>query len=350
MKRIAVILFNLGGPNNQDAVEPFLFNLFHDPAIIRLKQPWRYLIAKIISMRRTPIARDIYRKIGGGSPILRNTFMQAQALKDNLNSTSEGDFYETFMAMRYWHPFVSDTAKNVERFGPDEIILLPLYPQFSTTTTQSSLDNWQSAAAKIRLNIKTKTICCYPQQTGFVTALTENIEKAYNEASKHGQPRILFSAHGLPEKIAKDGDPYQVHCEMTVAALKEKLGAICSEGKLCYQSRVGPLKWLTPSVESEVRRAGKDKVPLVIVPISFVSDHSETLVELDMEYRDLAIETGVPFFIRAEVVGTMPAFIEGLATMIKRARCSPSECLSQNGARLCTADIKACAFQKGFQK
>ncbi len=326
MKKIAVILFNLGGPDKSSSVQPFLFNLFHDPAIIRLPQPLRFLIAKLISTRRAPVAREIYAKIGGSSPILKNTQAQAAALEQVLNSSSETQF-KTFIAMRYWHPFARETARQVEQFAPDEIILLPLYPQFSTTTTESSFKNWYQVAQKTGLNQPTKSICCYPQDKGFIRAVADKTKQAYGQAKKDGKPRILFSAHGLPEKIVKAGDPYQNQCEQTVEALRRELSIEKLDSVLCFQSRVGPMKWIGPSTDDEVHRAGQDKVPVVVVPIAFVSDHSETLVEIDMEYRALAKECGVPSFACVPTVGIAPDFINGLARLITETIVQKKDCV-----------------------
>ncbi|MDE2028996.1 MAG: ferrochelatase [Alphaproteobacteria bacterium] len=335
MKKIAVILFNLGGPDAPEAVEPFLFNLFNDKAIIRAPQPIRYLIAKLISTRRAPIAREIYAKIGGASPILKNTQAQADILTQALNARGD-TLYKCFIAMRYWHPFADGAAHAVKAFAPDEIVLLPLYPQFSTTTTQSSFDDWRRAACRQKLDIQTREVCCYSEEPGFIHAVAAFVRPAYDEAKKHGNPRILFSAHGLPEKIVKAGDPYAAQCAQTVEALRHELAIENLDSVLCFQSRVGPLKWIGPATDDEIRRAGAEKRPLVLVPVAFVSDHSETLVEIDIEYRALAGKCGVPFFASTPAVGTAPAFIEGLARLVEGA------CLSGPSARICPHKFSGC--------
>jgi len=341
MKKIAVVLFNLGGPNNKQAVQPFLFNLFHDPAIIGLPQPLRFLIASLISRRRAPIAYEIYGKMNGGSPILKNTQDQADALEKILNENSSDAQFKTFISMRYWHPFADEAAQKVKDFVPDEIVLLPLYPQFSTTTTGSSVKDWCRVAKKKNINVPTLTLCCYPQETGFIQAVAVATQRAYDEAKKYGKPRILFSAHGLPEKIIRAGDPYQAQCEMTTAALRRALD-VDADSVLCFQSRVGPLQWIKPATDQEIIRAGRDKVPLVVVPIAFVSDHSETLVEIDMEYRHLAKENGVPFFAFVPAVGAAPDFISGLARIVRMARNEKKNCLCAAGARVCGQEFSGC--------
>jgi protoporphyrin/coproporphyrin ferrochelatase len=339
MKKTAVILFNLGGPDRPEAVKPFLFNLFNDSAIIRLPQPLRFLIAKIISGKREKIAQDIYAKIGGGSPILENTRIQAEMLERALGSKPG---IKCFVAMRYWHPFAVETAEEVKKFAPDEMLLLPLYPQFSTTTTASSLKGWRKAVNKAGVQRPTKTICCYPTEPGFIRALAEQIRTSMKEASVHGKPRLLFSAHGLPEKIVQAGDPYPWQCEQTAAALVRELAIDGLDWVLCYQSRVGPLKWIGPSTDDEVRRAGNDKVPVIIAPIAFVSEHSETLVEIDMEYRHMALQAGSPFFAYTGAVSGAPVFIEGLAKLVRNALASDTDCASAAGGRICPPAFSGC--------
>jgi ferrochelatase len=214
--------------------------------------------------------------------------------------------------MRYWQPMTEAVVRSLKRFAPDRIVLLPLYPQFSTTTTGSSFKAWQAAAD---FKVPTVTVESYPTEPGFIRASVELIKEDLAKAS--GARRVLFSAHGLPEKTIKAGDPYQSQVEQTAAAIGEHLGNI--EWSVCYQSRVGPLRWIGPSTESEIRRAGTHKTGVVLYPISFVSEHSETLVELDIDYRRLANEVGVPTYIRVPTVGTHPLFIHGLANLVKAA-------------------------------
>src|SRR5690606_2862471 len=314
MAKKAVILFNLGGPDSPEAVEPFLFNLFNDPAILRVPQPLRWLLAKLISRRRAPLAKGIYAELGGASPIVPETVAQAHALADVLNEAG-GDGYRVFIAMRYWHPFAKETARQVKEWQADEVILLPLYPQFSTTTTASSFLDWSRAAKAAGLSVPTRAICCYPEEPGFIEAEAALIAPILQRME--GKPvRLLFSAHGLPQKIVDAGDPYQKQVERSVAAVVARLGAPALDWRLSYQSRVGPLKWLEPATDAEIIRAGKEGVSLIIVPIAFVSEHSETLVELDIEYGKLARESGVPEYYRIPTVSVEDAFIRGLARMV----------------------------------
>ena len=338
--RRAVVLFNLGGPDSLEAVRPFLFNLFNDKAIFRLPQPFRSLLAAFVAKRRAPIAVEIYRHLGGGSPLLPNTEAQAAALHAALGG---GPDLRVFIAMRYWHPFTAQTVSEVQAWGPDEIILLPLYPQYSTTTTASSLDAWHNAAKFLRLKVPTKAICCYPTAAGFISAAADLIAPALNEALEHGRPRLLLSAHGLPESVVKGGDPYQFQCEQTAAAIAAALGIPDLDWQVCYQSRVGPMKWIGPSTDEEIRNAAADKVPVVIAPIAFVSEHSETLVEIEIEYRKLARDVGVPYFVRVPTVSAAPSFIADLAGLVRQVSDMPLQaCVPGAAHRTCPKACSGC--------
>jgi ferrochelatase len=315
MTRVAVVLMNLGGPDSLAAVQPFLVNLFSDPAIVSLPSVLRLPLARLIAWRRVPAARDIYDRLGGRSPLLANTEAQAQALETVL-----GPGYRCFVAMRYWQPLSEETAGEVLEWAPDEVVCLPLYPQFSTTTTASSLAAWRIAAARQGLTCPTHMIRCYPCEQGLVEAMAGLIQPALDEASGAGKPfRLLLTAHGLPKRIVRQGDPYPNQVEETAAAVIAALGRPVLDWRVCYQSRVGPLEWIGPATDEEIRRAGKEAIPLVVAPISFVSEHSETLVELDLDYRHLAETTGVPSYHRVATVGVSPEFIESLAALVKRA-------------------------------
>lgn len=314
MARIAVVLMNLGGPDSPRSIRPFLINLFSDPAIIGLPQPLRWLLAQLITWRRLKAARDIYDHLGGGSPLLANTVAQAQALEHKL-----GDGYRSFIAMRYWHPMTEETVAAVKAWEPDEVVCLPLYPQFSTTTTGSSLSAWRGAAVRQGLSCRTRVVQPYPAAPGFVEALADLTKPVLDRAVKSHQTRLLLSAHGLPLKIVAAGDPYPKHIEETARAVVATLNRPNLDWTVCYQSRVGPLAWLGPATDDEIRRAGKDRVAVVLVPISFVSEHSETLVELDRDYRRLAEACSVPAYHRAPTVGADPRFIAALAELVETA-------------------------------
>jgi ferrochelatase len=335
--KTAIILFNLGGPDGPDAVKPFLFNLFNDPAIIRLPQPLRWLVAALIARRRAPTARAIYDRMGGRSPILPNTEAQARALEAAL-----GPGFKCFIAMRYWRPRARDEVAAVKAWAPDRVLLLPLYPQFSTTTTASSVREWQREAARAGLSVPTRTLGCYPANPGFVAAVADRVRAGLTQFEGRARPRVLFSAHGLPKKIVDAGDPYQVQVEESVAAVMAQLAMPDLDRVICYQSRVGPLEWLGPSTEAEVVRAGADRVPLLVVPIAFVSEHSETLVELDIEYRELAHREGVPDYVRVPTVDADPQFIAGLANEVRHGLAADRPTVPGSGQALCAPDRTDC--------
>jgi protoporphyrin/coproporphyrin ferrochelatase len=338
MTKTAVVLFNLGGPDTPEAVQPFLFNLFNDPAIITLPRALRWFLAKLFAARRAPVARVIYDRLGGGSPLLANTEAQARALEAAL-----GSGYRAFIAMRYWHPQSRAAAMAVKQWGADEVLLLPLYPQFSTTTTASSLIAWQTAARAAGLTVPSRALCCYPAETGFIAALAGSIRKILDGWPDGQRKRILFSAHGLPEKTVAAGDPYRWQVEYTVAALRRALGMAELDCVTCYQSRVGPLAWIGPGTDEEIRRAGAEGVGLIVVPVAFVSEHSETLVELDIEYRHLAELAGVPIYMRVPTVAAAAEFVAGLARLVRRMQAAHSGApCSGDGGRLCPASFQRC--------
>ena len=344
MSRVAVVLMNLGGPDSLDAVEPFLRNLFRDPAIIGAPGPVRRLLARLIAKRRGPEAREIYRTIGGRSPLLEETEAQAAALQAALGDLGE---VEVAIAMRYWHPMSDAAAQRVIAFGPDRIVLLPLYPQFSTTTVASSLAAWRSAAGAAGISIPTQAICCYPRADGLIAAHAALIEPLLAAVAEAGKPRLLFSAHGLPKRVVARGDPYQWQVEETARRIVERLGRDGLDWTVCYQSKVGPLAWLEPATVDELDRAGRDRVPVVLVPIAFVSEHSETLVELDVTYREHAERAGVPAYHRVPALGTHPAFIEELEGLVRRALDGEAHLDSGEGGRLCPAAHGGCPLAAG---
>ncbi len=308
-RKVAVVLMNLGGPDGPKAVQPFLFNLFRDPAIIGLPAIARYPLAALISTTRRKEATANYAVMGGGSPLLPETQAQADALEAALKA--RGVDAKCFIAMRYWRPFTDKTARDVAAWAPDEVVLLPLFPQFSTTTTDSSLKAWKKA---YRGPGVVRTVCCYPTLDGLVEAHARKIQAAYATAGRPAKVRLLFSAHGLPQKVIDAGDPYERQIEATAAAVAARLGDGW-DWKVCYQSRVGPLKWLGPSTPEAIEEAVGEGLGVVICPIAFVSEHVETLVELDHEYAELAKGLGASAYVRVPALSLEPAFIEGLADL-----------------------------------
>lgn len=342
-RKVAVVLFNLGGPDGPDAVRPFLFNLFNDPAIIGLPGILRTAVARLISSRREASAKANYALMGGGSPLLPETRKQAAALEAVLAGQLSGDEVRCFIAMRYWHPLTGETAAEVAAWAPDEIVLLPLYPQFSTTTTGSSAKAWAKA---YQGSGQVRTVCCYFDEPGLVEAHARAILRTHKAMGEPGPVRILFSAHGLPEKVIASGDPYQWQIERTCAAVVDQLGpdwAADWDWRVCYQSRVGPMRWIGPSTVEAIEEAGRDGRGVLVTPIAFVSEHIETLVELDHEYAALAREAGLPFYLRAPAIGTDMAFIEGLADAAVKA-------LGHAGTaptcEACPADRTQCPYRK----
>lgn len=346
-RKIAVVLFNLGGPDRPESIYPFLRNFFMDPNILRVPYPVRWFLSRRIAARRSRNeAAKNYALLGGSSPLLANSRAQADGLEQILKDRNTDADFKTFVCMRYWHPMASEVAQEVRAFNPDRIVLLPLYPQFSTTTTRSSFQSWNVAAKKAGItDVPVSGVCCYPVSEGFVQASAERIlsvyEKALKDAKDYPAPRILFSAHGLPEKVVRDGDPYQNHCERTARAIVERMGIENLDWESCYQSRVGPLKWIGPSTEEALEKAGKEGVPVVIYPHAFVNEHVETLVEIEIEYREFAKECGVPAFYRVPTVSEHPAFLSGLADAVL-AKSSSEGVSSLSGNRECSPEFRRC--------
>ena len=309
----AIILFNLGGPDKLENVEPFLFNLFNDPAILDLPTFLRYPLAKLISNRRAPVAKKIYAELGGSSPILKLTREQSDALEIKLNQTQEKDEYKCFIIMRCWNPRAKDVIKDVQLYGPDEVVLMPLYPQYSAATSGSSIKEWKDVCKKNNYHVKTSTICCYPTDQNFINAHTKEIIKKIKDLKNF---KLIFSAHGLPEKNIKKGDPYQWQVEQSVKKIVESLNDENLDWILSYQSRVGPLKWIGPSTETIIIENSKIGKHIVLVPIAFVSEHSETLVELDIEYKEIADANGCKNYTRVPALGINEDFIKAMSELI----------------------------------
>ena len=361
MTKTAVVLFNLGGPDSLDAVQPFLFNLFSDPAIISLPSPLRWLLARLITRRRVPIAKDIYRQMGGCSPLLEQTRAQAEALERQINDEG-GDQTRVFIAMRYWHPMTDEAVGQVLTFAPDHVVLMPLYPQFSTTTTGSSVEAWQRSAEAAGLTSPTVTVCCYPVDDLFVRAHAQAIDQALRsivtkQSRGLGDVQILFSAHGLPKKVIDRGDPYAWQVEQTAAAVASCLqsdiyGWNNLDWRVCYQSRVGRLEWIGPATKDVIAEAAEAGKRLVVTPIAFVSEHAETLVELDVEYRMLAEQKGATGYLRVPALAAHEDYISSLAGLVKfagHAKASVEVCPAA-GERYCPAEQSQCLACRGGEE
>ena len=318
MVKRAVILFNLGGPDGPKAVKPFLFNLFADKNIIPLPKLFRLPLAFLISSLRHKKAQKIYARMGGRSPILPETARQAAALENRLAAEKPEDTHKVFCVMRYWNPRLEDILPSLKEFSPDEIILLPLYPQFSTTTSRSSFEEWDALAEKHFKEKSVSRICCYPENKDFIQAHVDLTVKIIREKAKADVAyEILFSAHGIPKSCVDKGDPYQEQVEETVKAVEAGLRreGVTYPVTITYQSKVGPAEWLKPATETVIEELSAAKKGIIVSPIAFVSEHSETLVELDEDYAELASEKGAPSYIRVPALGTEENYIKALAYM-----------------------------------
>jgi len=311
-----IVLFQLGGPDTLDAIQPFLFNLFCDPDIIDFPfaRIGRRPLAKLISTTRAKKVKHHYSVIGGGSPIRKFTELQARALEAQMRSS--GVNARCFIAMRYWHPFTAEAVRQLEEASCDEVVLLPLYPHFSSTTTGSSLNEWDR---RFRGNLPVHVVESFYRDKMYLESLIEKIDLALSRFSAPDRPEIVFSAHSLPQSIIDNGDPYQKQIEETVQLLMQR-GGWPNHHRLCYQSKVGASKWLQPSLTRTLRDLAAEKIQEVcIVPISFVSDHVETLGEIDHEARELAHQLGIRNFEMTAGLNDSPKFIEALARLVIRA-------------------------------
>jgi protoporphyrin/coproporphyrin ferrochelatase len=314
--KIRLVLLNLGGPESQEAVEPFLFNLFSDPEIIKL--PLSFLFqkkfARMISRKKGPEARENYARIGGGSNILEFTNKQGQGMIGRLKNEFPGIEYE--ICMRYWKPYTEEVLKKLISDKPEGIILFTLYPHYSKATTGASLNEWNRLAEKMNINIPTLTIRSWHDQPDYISCWARRIKAKLEEGS--GRTKLLFSAHSLPEKFIKRGDPYQDQVIESINLIVKELGDV--DWTAAYQSRSGPVKWLEPGTDQMIRQLGAEQYERVVVcPISFVSDHIETLYEIDMLYKDLAMECGIKEFVRCESLNYGEDFLDCLANITREA-------------------------------
>jgi protoporphyrin/coproporphyrin ferrochelatase len=318
-QRVGVLLFNLGGPETLDDVRPFLFNLFADPDIIRL--PWRFLqkpLAWMISTQRYKKSSGYYEKIGGGSPLRRITDEQARALeaalaRRNINARA-------FVAMRYWNPFTEEALEQIAREEISQLVVLPLYPQFSISTTGSSLNRMNELIKEHGYRLpRTSVVCSYEDDEGYISALATGVAEKLAEFPDPERAHLLFSAHSIPVSYIKQGDPYLEQTERTVEMVMQRLGEERPH-TLSFQSKVGPVEWLSPATDATVRRLAAEGVEqLLMVPVSFVSEHSETLYEMDLLYGELAAEVGIKHYLRVPTMNCRADFIDALARLVERA-------------------------------
>ncbi|MCV3213447.1 ferrochelatase [Plectonema radiosum NIES-515] len=331
MDRVGVLLLNLGGPDKLEDVGPFLYNLFSDPEIIRLPFSWlQKPLAWLIASRRTQKSQENYKQIGGGSPLRRITEAQGEALKEQLQAL--GQEANIYVGMRYWHPYTEEAIAQLTQDNIEHVVILPLYPQFSISTSGSSfrlLDKLWEQDPKLQ-RISYKVIPSWHKQPSYLQAMAELITQELEQFPNPDSVHIFFSAHGVPKNYVEEaGDPYQQEIEECTALIMQTLNRP-NEHTLAYQSRVGPVEWLQPYTDDALAELGAKGVKdLVVVPISFVSEHIETLQEIDIEYRELAEESGIENFRRVPAPNTHPLFIRALADLVLDALESPSLKLSQ---------------------
>ncbi|EDY37452.1 ferrochelatase [Cyanobium sp. PCC 7001] len=335
MAKVGVLLLNLGGPERIQDVGPFLYNLFSDPEIIRLPNPaLQKPLAWLISSLRAGKSQEAYRSIGGGSPLRRITEQQARELQSTLRQ--RGIEATSYVAMRYWHPFTESAVADIKADEVDEVVVLPLYPHFSISTSGSSfreLQRLRQADPAFR-RLPIRCIRSYYDDPGYIAAMAELIAREIRACPDPSQAHVFFSAHGVPKSYVEEaGDPYQKEIEACAGLIMQKLEADLGHANpftLAYQSRVGPVEWLRPYTDEALHALGEEGVKdLVVVPISFVSEHIETLEEIDIEYREIATEAGITNFRRVPALDTSPSFISGLANLVQHALEGPEVNLDQ---------------------
>ena len=315
---IGIVLFQLGGPDSLESVEPFLYNLFCDPDIIDLPLAFllRKPLARLISSRRAPIVQQYYKRIGSRSPILKLTLRQARALERELHAKINAKVY---VGMRYWHPLTHAVVDQLYSDKINRAILLPLYPHYSKTTTGSSINEWNRVAAQRGMNhLQMDVVEEYCEHPLYIKALVRNINIALKRvaAADRAKVHLVFSAHGTPVKLVKNGDPYQQQIVRTYNATLDE-GKFGLAHYLCYQSKVGPEKWLEPSLGATIEQLAREGVShVIVVPIAFVSDHSETLWEINIEMRQEAKHLGIKYFDMSPALNTNPFFIQALADLV----------------------------------
>ncbi|HLZ40234.1 MAG TPA: ferrochelatase, partial [Candidatus Sulfotelmatobacter sp.] len=315
-RRVGIVLFQLGGPDTLEAIEPFLYNLFCDPDIIDFPfaRIGRKALAKLISTTRARKVQHHYSTIGGGSPIRRHTERQARALETDLRN--QGLDAHCFVAMRYWHPFTWEAIEQLRAAECDEIVLLPLYPQYSSTTTGSSLNEWQRRFSD---DLPVHRVETFYRDPMYLDAVIEKVNQALSRFPDPERPELVFSAHSVPLSVIEKGDPYQRQIEDTVRLLMNR-GGWLNTHRLCYQSKVGASKWLQPSLHHTLKQLSLEQVrEICVVPVAFVSDHVETLAEIDHEARHEAQRLGFTQFEMSAGLNDSPKFIQALSQIVQKA-------------------------------
>lgn len=313
--KTAVLLLQMGGPDSLESVEPFLYNLFSDRDIIKIGPAFlQPFIAKMIVKKRAPKSAANYAQIGGKSPLRELTEQQGVALEAAL-----GEQYRCFVAMRYWHPFVYEALEEIKKQGIKRIIALSLYPHYSRATSGSSFNDLDRSLKSSATSFDLLTIKHFYNNPLYITALVEKIDQALATFTDRSKVQLFFSAHSLPKSFIADGDPYLNHIQETVRLVMEQLGQISHH--LAFQSRAGPVKWLEPSTGDKLKElAAEGHKDVLVVPLSFVSDHIETLHEIDIEYREIAHQLGIVNFCRVESLNSSPLFIKCLAELVRNCR------------------------------
>jgi len=322
-RKIGVVLFQLGGPDSLEAIEPFLYNLFCDPDIIDFPfaRVARQPLARLISATRSRHVRHHYAEIGGRSPILEFTRLQARALEAQLRDDFDA---RVVVAMRYWHPFTAEAIAELETHAPGEVVLLPLYPQYSRTTTGSSLNEWKRRFQPNGWNPSIHAVTEFYQDPGYIDALVGAINQSLAAFDNPADVDMVFSAHSVPMSVIEAGDPYQRHIERTVELVWNR-GGWPGRRSLCYQSKVGASKWLQPSMHGTIKRlAAEGSRGVLVIPVSFVSDHVETLHEIDIEHRAQACALGIHHFRMVPGLNDAPQFIGVLARLVRANVAQPS--------------------------
>ena len=316
--KLGVLLFNLGGPETLRDVKPFLYRLFSDPEIIRIKfSPLRKALAYAIATFRRRTSEGYYSQIGGGSPLRRLTEEQARALQTELQR--RGRDVETFVGMCTWHPFLSEAVEKIEKANLDSLVILPLFPQFSVTTTGSGFSVLRKLIDKHPSfrKLDVQWIDAWPTQPAYIDAFVQSIQRELEKFGNSEKVHLLFSAHSIPETYVREGDPYLDQTKKTVELIMDRLGRK-NPYQLSFQSKIGPVKWLEPFTNDVIVELGKKGIDdVLVVPISFVSEHIETLYELDILYKKVAAEAGVGNFRRVPALNSDPAFIKALAEIVE---------------------------------
>ncbi len=314
MNKTAVLLLQMGGPDSLEAIQPFLYNLFSDRDIIRIGPAFlQPAIARFISRRRSKKVSEYYKKIGGRSPIRELTQQQAEELEKAL-----GDSYRCFVAMRYWKPFTHEAVTAIKNEGISKVIVLSLYPHYSRATVGSSINELNRVLEQSGIKIDLSYVRQFYDHPLYIAALSEKIESGLSGFADHSKVQLVFSAHGLPQSFIDSGDPYLEHIQTTVRLTMERFADVSHH--LAFQSRAGPVKWLEPSTEAKIAElASAGCKQLLMVPLSFVSDHIETLYEIDIQYKEEAAALGISDFRRTEALNSSPAFIACLADLVRTA-------------------------------